>query len=261
MLPVNKSLLSLVAFSILGFAPLIAVINNYAFDDNGNLICDKYVLMSYTYTILGFGLIAVGALLEQHLQVMPRLFNTGNLGMSLLSGIGLLLVLIGLSYYVKKSEPQQNLVSIHMAFILYCLLLGMVLCVTLVFGAQENVLNTAVFATICITAIAGYLGYTFGKSLISVDFDKYLSYSLIAFIIWIIVAPFIIHDPITRVYATSIPGLIIFTLLLFSYNNQLRKNQEKCVVPNYPGEAVGLVIKIANTLTNIIRLLVVRKRR
>lgn len=261
MLPINKSVLSLAATTIIGITPIVAIINNYAFDDHGKLICDKYVLISYIYVVLGFALITIGALLEQQLQIMPRLFNTDSLMVAIVAGIGLLLSLIGLSYYVKKSDPQENLASIHLAFILYCILIGMMICITLVLGARENVLNTAIFATLCIVSISGYIGYTFGNSLISVDFDKYLKYSLIAFIIWIIIAPFIIADPVTRIYTTSGPGLIIFILLIFSYNNQLRKNQDNCIVPNYPGEAIGLIIKITNTLTSIVRLLSARKGR
>ena len=44
-------------------------------------------------------------------------------------------------------------------------------------------------------------------------------------------------------------------------NNKLRKNAEKCKVPNYPKEAIGLVIKIGNLLSDIINILMVLRGR
>ena len=75
----------------------------------------------------------------------------------------------------------------------------------------------------------------------------------------IIIALFTIRDIKTLFLSISIPSAIIFCLLLMSYNNNLRKNSEKCKVPNYPDEAIGLVIKIGRLLADVIRILIALK--
>lgn len=255
----NQSLLSVAAICGLLFIPLALLINNYAYDDNGQLVCSNYVLNSYLYVMAGFCIIAIGALLEQHLQLVPTYLVHKSLIATIASLIIMIIILIGIAIYIRSSNPQTDFALIHIAFATYCLLIGMLICVTLTLGINTGMLNMAILLTIILTAIMAYIGYEYGDQLISVDFDKYLRYSLLALIIWTIVARYIISDPVIIIYSISIPAVIIFALLLMSYNNQLRKNQESCTVPNYPSEAIGLIIKIVNLLQNILRLLFVRK--
>ena len=90
-----------------------------------------------------------------------------------------------------------------------------------------------------------FIGFSFGVLMcISIIIDQYL-----------------IVDLPTLLLAISIPIAIIFCLLLMSYNNQLRKNQATCKVPNYPNEALGLVVKIGNLLGDVINILMALKGR
>ena len=63
----------------------------------------------------------------------------------------------------------------------------------------------------------------------------------------------------------SIISLIIFILLLLSNHKKLKENSDKCidgkVVPNYPLESYGIVIKIVAIFKDFIIALSMRKMR
>ncbi len=121
-----------------------------------------------------------------------------------------------------------------------------------------NIIYLGILITIVITAVVGFIGYKFGKEFITVDFDKYLRWALVA----LIVASFggiFVNNP-NYWYFITIASLIIFSLLLLSYNNTIRKNAETCKIPNYPDESFGLIIKIVNILQDVMYLLARNRR-
>jgi FtsH-binding integral membrane protein len=66
------------------------------------------------------------------------------------------------------------------------------------------------------------------------------------------------------IYIISIISLIIFVLLLLSNHKKLKENSDKCidgkVIPNYPLESYGIVIKIVNIFQDLIRIYAMRKK-
>jgi hypothetical protein len=236
--------------------PTILLINKYAYDDNGKLVCDDYVLNSYLFTALGFCYIAIGVILEQKLQIIPKVPTyVGIFGFFFIY----LSIMFLLFIKIRKTNPNKT-IEINAYYALACILLGTILSVTIMMGVSTNVIYPAIAVTIGLTFIMGYIGYKYGASFITVDFDKYLRFALFGLIIWSFMAIFIFKRYIKTLFlAVSIPGAIIFCLLLMSYNNNLRKNAEKCKIPNYPDEAIGLVIKIGNLLADIIRIMVALK--
>lgn len=255
-IPTTTMLYGVVISSMVAI-PILLLINKYAYDDSGKLVCDDYVLNSYLFTILGFCYIALGILLELKIQLIPKIVMFGIIGM-----IGFILAYLFVMYKIFqkiKTTNPNNLIEINSYYALGCILFGVILSLTIMMGASVNVLYSAIVITIGLTFIMGYIGYKYGESFITVDFDKYLRYALIALIIWSFLAVFIIRDTKTLLLSTSIPGSIIFCLLLMSYNNRLRKNSKSCKVPNYPNEAIGLVIKIGNLLADVIRIMVALK--
>ena len=241
---------------VMAMIPIILLINNYAYDD-GKLVCDNYVLNSYLYALLGFCVIGLSVFFEQKVRLMPMLFGNGII-IKIISFILILVIFYGLSKYITDANPK-NILSIHLAYFLACFLFGMLMTIILVLGYATGVLYEAIAITIGLTMLMAFIGYKYGHLFITINFDKVLSYALFALIIWSVIVPFIINDPFTLMLSVAIPSAIIFCLLLMSYNNKLRKNQKDCKVPNYPKEALGLVIKIGNLLADIIQILMATK--
>ena len=237
--------------------PTILLINKFAYDDKGKLVCDDYVLNSYLYTALGFCYIALGVILEQKIQLLPKVMKQG-LVVVIVFFIAYATVMYQLFKRIRNTNPN-NTVQINLYYAIACILFGIILAITIMMGVGVGVLYPAIAITIGLTILMGYIGYKYGASFITVDFDKYLRYALIGLIVWSFILPFFVRDTKTLLLLISIPGAIIFCLLLMSYNNKLRKNSEKCKVPNYPDEAIGLVIKIGNLLADVIRILTALK--
>jgi hypothetical protein len=243
---------------VIAMIPIILLINNYAYE-NGKLVCDNYVLNSYLYALLGFCIIGISVFFEQKFRMMHVVFGQPLLIVILLL-ITYLAVFFVTVYYIINTNPK-HFFTIHLAYFLACFMFGLLLSMILVLGYAIGVLYQAILITIGITIVMAFIGYKYGHLFITVDFDKYLRYSLVALIIWSLLAQLFISDPFTLILSISIPSVIVFSLLLMSFNNQLRKNQKTCVVPNYPNEAIGLVIKIGNILSDVIRLLLVSRAR
>jgi hypothetical protein len=237
--------------------PTVLLINKYAYDDKGNLVCDDYVLNSYLYTALGFCYIALGVILEQKVQLLPKVMMRG-LIVAIAFFFGYITVMYLLFKQIRNTDPN-NTVQINLYYALACILFGIILSITIMIGIGVGVLYPAIAITIGLTILMGYIGYKYGASFITVDFDKYLKYALFGLIVWTFILPFFVRDTKNLLLLISIPSAIIFCLLLMSYNNKLRKNSEKCKVPNYPDEAIGLVIKIGNLLADVIRILTALK--
>ena len=114
----------------------------------------------------------------------------------------------------------------------------------------------------------GLVGYYYGDTLITFDWDYYLTWALIAWIVIFILGSFMITTPtemINFIYIMAIASLIIFVLLLVSYFKTLKQNANKCVdgqvIPNYPLESWSLVIKMVNVFVDMIRILGIRRMR
>ena len=57
----------------------------------------------------------------------------------------------------------------------------------------------------------------------------------------------------------SFIGIIIFGLLLLVFTKELKKRSKECKKANYPSESVKFIVAIMNILTDIFRILVLRK--
>lgn len=254
----NKSMLYYMVLTIISTFPFIYLIDNSAYDKSGKLVCDNYVLNSYLYTALGFCYLALGVIFEQRLKLLPMFMS--NIFAIIVFIVCYIIIMLLLFKAIRDTDPE-HFVEINIYYFLACVVFGMILSFILLFGAKLNILYSAILITLVLTFIMGFIGYKYGHKFISVDFDKYLRYGLWGLIIWSMIAPIIIADNINTILSISIPSVVIFCLLLMSYNNKLRENAYKCVVPNYPNEAIGLVIKIGNILADVIQILTTTRRR
>lgn len=235
--------LGLATFAIIN----ILAINNYAYDTKGNVQCDNYVLNTYLYVILGFIIMVTVILVDERFNIFTSLIAQSKL----FAFIGMLVVMIGLTVLLMTTTSQ---IMSHVYWIIVLIVLGIVLSVSVQIYGHTDINNVyiAFIITIIVTAFMGFIGFKYGKSFVTHDFDKYLQWSLIALIIASFIGIFL-NVPNLILYL-SIAGVIIFSLLLVSYNNKLRVNAKTCVMPLYPKESFGLIIKIANLLQDVMYL-------
>jgi FtsH-binding integral membrane protein len=269
--PDNTILLKI--FCCLVIIVLICIaIGHYAFK-NGILTCDHYILNTYLYVILAIVLIFMLVLLNDKFGVfnslLDMLYYKNN--MPFLTLIIILIIFIALGYALAKINPQ-NIIASNAIWLMLILFITIIILPVIYFGKATGVVGVAGLITVGIVIATGLLGYYYGDVIITFDWDFYLVIALIALIVVsfvaIILAPLFIKTPtqaINFIYIISIIGLIIFVLLLLSYQKKLKENANKCIdgqmVPNYPLESWKLVIKIVNVFTDLLRILGIRKLR
>lgn len=235
--------LGLITFSIIN----ILAINNYAYDEKGNVHCDNYVLNTYLYVMLGFIIMAMVILIDERFEIFSSiLLKYGILGI-----LGTTIVMI---LFILLLRTTKNQFMAHTYWLIVLMILGCLLSVPIqLYGMLDmNIIYIGFTITILITGVMGYIGYKYGNAFITTNFDKYLTWALVLLVIASFAGIFI-NIPNYWLYI-SIAGVIIFSLLLLSYNNKIRKNAETCKVPNYPSESFGLIIKIANLLQDVMYL-------
>jgi FtsH-binding integral membrane protein len=193
-------------------------------------------------------------LVDERFNIYANLFTQ----YGLFAFFGLLAVMIGLVVLLNTTTSQ---IMSHMYWIVLLIILGLVLSVSVqVYGHMDmNIVYMGFVITIIITAVMGFIGFKYGKLFITYDFDKYLKWALVALVIAGFAGLFL-NIPNMMLYL-SIAGVIIFSLLIMSYNNKLRDHAKTCVIPLYPKESFGLIIKIANLLQDVMYLLARSRRR
>ncbi len=252
-------ILGFIVFAVIN----ILAINNYAYDSAGNVQCNNYVLNTYLYAILGFVIIGFMILIDSRFNLIKQyIFNPAHSGLFMFIIISILLLIM---VYVLMTTTPEEQTKAHIIWLITMVLLGILLSITVAYYSSnyKNIIQTAVILTILLTAITGFLGYKYGASWMSVDFEKWLRWALIALVI-LSAAGFFIRSPtFMDNYFDFLAGagLIIFTLLLFAYHKNIRINAETCKKPLYPAESFGLIIKIVNLLQDILRLLARSSRR
>ena len=261
-IPNSNNLLKI--FCCLVIIVLICIaLGHYAFK-NGILTCDHYVFNTYLYIILAIVLMFLIVLINDQYGIFNPILE-------LLSGIIgfiiLLILLIGLTYLLYHTDPK-NILASNAIWLALVFVVGMMLIPFILFARMTGVLGFAGILTIVIVIVVGLLGYYMGDKIITFDWDKYLMYALIGLIVISLIGYFFIKDAetmLTFIYVISIFSLIIFVLLLLSNHKKLKENADKCidgqVIPNYPQESWGIVIKIVNIFIDLIRILGIRKLR
>ncbi len=267
MIPDNKILLKI--FCTLVIIVLVCIaIGHYAFK-NGELTCDHYILNTYLYVILAILLIFMMILLNDKYGVFNSLldFFFYSASSPILSFIVMLVLIFGLSYAIVKIPPQ-NIVASNAVWLLLVMLITLIIIPSIYFGRVSGVVGFAGLITIAVVLATGLVGYYYGDNLITFDWDFYLKWALVAWIVVFMGGMWIVKTPteiINFIYVMSIASLIIFILLLLSYFKNLKKNANNCVdgkvVPNYPLESWNLIIKIVNIFKDLIDILGIRKMR
>ena len=256
-------------FCSLAIVVLICIlIGNYAFK-SGHLTCDHYVFNTYLYIILAIVLMFIVVLLNDQTGIFNALLNfmfSGTMIQAIISFILFIIIIGVLTYALFKVDPSNILVS-NAIWLTLIFIIGFCLIPTFILGRLTDVVGLAGITTLVITIVVGLLGYYLGDKIVTFNWDLYLSIALFGLIITIFIGPLFITTPeamMSFMYIISIISLIIFILLLLSNHKKLKENSDKCidgkVVPNYPLESYGIVIKIVNIFQDLVRIYAMRKK-
>ena len=256
-------------FCSLAIVVLICIlIGNYAFK-SGHLTCDHYVFNTYLYIILAIVLMFIVVLLNDHTGIFNSLLNimfSGSFIQAIISFIIFIIILGSLTYALFKVDPS-NILASNAIWLTLIFIIGLCLIPTFILGRLTDVVGLAGITTLVITIVVGLLGYYLGDKIVTFNWDLYLSIALFGLIIAIFIGPLFITTPeaiMSFIYIISIISLIIFVLLLLSNHKKLKENSDNCidgkVVPNYPLESYGIVIKIVNIFQDFVRIYAMRKK-
>ena len=237
-------------------------IGHYAFK-NGNLTCNHYILNTYLYIVLAIAIMFIIVLANDQCRVFNSLLNLIFLTQySTISVIIMLAIIISLIWALNSVKPS-NIIASNLIWLLLIIFTGILMIPIIMFGRLTNVVGLAGLLTICIVLVTGILGYYLGDKIITFDWDYYLNIAMLILIIAYL-GVFFVSDVWKYLYILAIASLVIFVLLLLSNHKKLKDNAEKCVdgqvIPNYPVESYGLIIKIVNVMSNLIRILGGRRR-
>ena len=251
-------------FSCLIIAVIICIlIGQYAFK-NGTLTCDYYVLNTYLYIILAILLMFIVVLVNDQFGIFNSLLQwmmTGDTMRVFIVFIIYIIIALSLTYALLNVNPT-NIVASNLIWLSLIIFIGFILIPTIWFGRLTCVVGIAGILTIIITVVVGLLGYYYGDSIVTFEWDTYLNIALWILIAMIIFGPIFIRtsEGMNNFFiVVSIVSLIIFVLLLLSNHKKLKQNADKCidgkVVPNYPVESYGIVIKIVNIFQDLINII------
>jgi hypothetical protein len=228
------------------------------------LTCDHYVFNTYLYIVLSILLIILIVLLNDQYGIFTQIINLlfgGNTLQLIISFIILIIVFFVLIYFLHTIDPNEIFIS-NTIWLVLIIIIAIILIPTIYFGKLTDVVGLASILTIIIVIVTGLLGYYAGDKIITFNWDAYLNFALLALIIVFALGQYFITNVKTMstfFYIISIVSLIIFVLLLLSNHKKLKENADKCidgkVVPNYPSESFGLIIKIINVFQDLIVIL------
>lgn len=244
----------------------VIAIRRYSYDDKMNRTCDDYILNTYLYVILAFLIFSF---------MTTFLLESKHISKSIISlfdnwiNVIIYLIVYAILYTLLGKTNPRNEIQSHGIWLLLMIMLGVLMFVPVVTMKATNLLYTTITITLAIVITLAYVGVKYGDVLVNSNLDKYLTYALVGLIVLSLLVVYVpqLFAGMTgyqMILMLSIPGLIIFSLLLLSYNKKLADRAQQCYKdnnPNYPLESVGLIVKIINIALDVFRLLYARKNK
>ena len=233
----------------------IIAISHSAYE-NKKLTCNRYVLNTYLYLILAILIIVFMILLNTNHKILEKTipFMYG----SLLGTILQIFIIFALFFYFASLNPTKNKIQIHTIWVLIMVFLGILLYPIVLLNKFNNNMESVLGVTLSIILLTGFLGNKYGDYLVRFDWDKYLYIALVIFILLTIVLMYTGNLNSNFYLYFTVVVLILFVLLLISYNKKLVENSKKCVEhnnPNYLQESLGLFTKIMNVFVQVSKLM------
>jgi len=247
----------------------LIAISKYSFKD-GTATCDKYVLNTYLYTILAALISSVLLLLLENNNVFKMLASL----VLTLPGLIFMIVLNIAVIFLFHSIDPRNTMALHIVWTLLISLITINLYFPFKLTKITDTLGLAIILTLTVVVSMAIIGYNFGEyvhdNIIKINkLERVLRISLIVLIITLFCFPLISNimksvfnvDPGTLLLLLTVLSLVIFMLLIFTFNHDIKAKGKLCDeskinnYPNYPKESFSLFIKIANIFQDIALLL------
>lgn len=247
----------------------LIAISKYSFKD-GTATCDKYVLNTYLYTILATLISSVLLLLLENNNVFKMLASL----VLTLPGLIFMIVLNVAVIFLFYSIDPRNTMALHILWTLLVSLITINLYFPFKLTKLTDTLGLAIILTLTVVVSMAIIGYNFGEyvhdNIININtLERVLRISLILLIITLFCFPLITImmksvfnvEPGTLLLLITILSLVIFMLLIFTFNHNIKEKGKLCdeskvnTYPNYPKESFSLFIKIANIFQDIALLL------
>lgn len=244
-----------VLVSLIALIINVIAITQSAYKDD-KLTCDRYIINSYLYVLLAILIMFFIIVVNDRFRFIQN--TLGLMFGSIIYSIIFIIALIFLMYFVKTLDPTKDTVLLHMTWTTIMVILGMLMYPIVAVSSMNNNLGTVLLIVLGIVGLTAYIGIEYGKQIFVYDWDKYLYFALLGFIILTAILMF------TRKMSNSLDlfitwgVLIIFIILLMSYNKKLNENSKTCAEhnnPNYLEESLGLITKIINVFARVARLM------
>lgn len=232
-------------------------IGHYAFK-NGTLTCEHYVLNTYLYIVLAILIMFIMVLANDQFGILNGILNVLYSNVHPFIGFVIFLVIIiGLTWALHSVNPA-NILTSNLIWLALIIFTGIIMVPIIIYGRMMHVVGLAGLLTVALVLITGLLGYHLGDKIVTFDWDYYLNIG-----VWVIIfayfGVFLVHDIRKYMFVLAIISLVMFVLLLLSNHKKLKDDADKCidgkVVPNYPVESYGLVIKMVNIMSDLIFIL------
>lgn len=233
----------------------IIAIKRYAYDKKHEPTCDNYILNTYLYVLLQFLLISIILVLSFENTEFESLIR--NIFTSWVGYIVFIAVYIALFFTLKSLDPKRNQLALYTTWMGIVAMFAILMHFPVKIAHMLGFLNDAIVLTLCLTSAMSYVGIKYGDDLVKFNWDLYLTWALIALIVAYMVLPMMGGGTNATHITLSVMSLIIFSLLLLSYNKQLVQRSKTCYNdnnPNYPLESTNISIKIINVFSDIINI-------
>lgn len=233
----------------------IIAIKRYAYDKENEPTCDNYVLNTYLYTLFQFLVISIILVLAYENTELESLI----IGM-LTSWIGFIIFIVAyvvLFMTLKSLNPKRNQLALYTTWMGVVSMFAILMYFPVKLAHMLGFLKTAIVLTLALTSTMSYLGIRYGDDLVKFDWDAFLTLALFVLIIAYFALPLMGLATNTTYIVLSCISLVIFSLLLLSFNKQLVERSKTCHKdnnPNYPLEATEIGIKIINVFGDIVNI-------
>lgn len=203
--------------------------------------CDGYVTNVYLYVILGLLLTAFSVLF-----IAKRNYAiTGT--KSLLAFV----VAITALFAMYSIDPRQALLN-HLMWILFIIAISVSVYVVWRYSNLRGTLTSTLLITLVLVSGLTVLAHA-RPDLIDLSWGMGLTMALLAGILAYVIPMFLGDVGTMTGYYKFLSGFFVFLfMMLILYDTKLlRVKAEKCVIPDYPTDSLGLFLDIINLFNNV----------
>lgn len=259
---IESKFYGIIAFIII----LCFIISRYAFKD-GDMTCENYIFNSYLYLLLSGIIIFSVVIFNEHTHFYSpvlRAFSHGNILVPF-SIIILQLILIGLFKYKLKTENHENILKIHVYWLLLNIMIGLFIIPIMHFANIKHVTNPIIIVMILwsVVMVAKNILVNNGTE---IDWSYFLVIALVIYMISMLTLPLISYyfsngtDYLSIANSVlKVETVIVIVLLLLTNHTAITDNSKKCidgkVSPNYPEESFDFFMLIKNIMSDFFNLI------